>query len=60
MNQAYQMTHYQRVEPWRKAAFLQMIERNPLETIKSAALAAGIKYPRASAIYRELKQEQRQ
>ena len=46
---------YVQVEDARLATFIQFIVDNPREEIKEAARVTGIKYPRATALWRKNK-----
>ena len=60
MNHNFDQTHnskrtYARVEDARLASFIQFMIDNPGEVIKEAARVTGIKYSRATAIWRKNK-----
>jgi len=44
---------YTRVEEAQRDAFLKYLNDNPTATIKQASIIFGIKYPRATAIFRQ-------
>ena len=46
---------YIQVEDDRRDSFIQVMIENPNEEIKQAALITGIKYPRATALWRKNK-----